>query len=192
MIGFLLPLHLEQIGRFSSTLTRLLGIAGLAIAFVWISIWARFRDLEPETPMEPSPLNAWDFLGCHALEIGSWVGTDPTEIPSTIRYLMLFPDSLDEYGREYPSYRATTIRSGENAAGISIRWFTRADTLWFVWSDDLARGGAALRKRGGELTGRAVAEFHSDSVSSSLEATANAWKVNCYTLEPSRFSQVNR
>lgn len=192
MIGCLLPLHLEQIGRFSSTLTRFLGIAGLAIAFVWISIWARFRDLEPEAPMEPSALNAWDFLGCHALEIGSWVGTDPTEISPTIRYLMLFPDSLDAYGREYPSYRATAIGSGENATGISIRWFTRADTLWFVWSDDIARGGAALRERGGELTGRAVAEFHSDSVSASLEATANAWKVNCYTLEPSRFSQVNR
>ncbi len=107
---------------------------------------------------------------------------------------MLFPDSLDEYGREYPSYRATTIESGsgENADGISIRWFTRADTLWFVWSDDLARGGVALRERGGEFMGRAVAEFHSDSVSAFLEAQANAWKVNCYTLEPGRLSQVNR
>lgn len=107
---------------------------------------------------------------------------------------MLFPDSLDEYGREYPSYRATTIGSGsgENADGISIRWFTRADTLWFVWSDDLARGGAALRERGGEFMGRAVAEFHSDSVSAFLEAQANAWKVNCYTLEPGRLSQVDR
>ena len=192
MIGFLRLLCLGSIERFNSLLARLLGIAGLAIVFVWVSIWARFRDLEPETPTDPPTLNAWDFLGCHALEIGSWVGTGPTATPPTTRYLMLFPDSLDEYGREYPSYRAASIGSGENAAGISIRWFTRADTLWFVWSDDIARGGAALRERGGELTGRAVAEFHSDSVSASLEATANAWKVNCYTLEPSRFSQVNR
>ena len=105
---------------------------------------------------------------------------------------MLFSDSLDEYGRGYPTYRAAAIGSGENADGVSIRWFTRADTLWFVWSDNIARGGAALRERGGELMGRAVAEFHSDSGSASLEAKANAWKVNCYTLEPSRLSQVNR
>ena len=170
----------------------MLGISGLAIGFVWASIWFRFRGVEPESPPHPVSLNAWDFLGCYALEIERWDGLHSMEMYPITRYLMLFPDSLDAYGRRYPTYRAAVVPIGARTDSVSIRWFTRADTLWFVWSDDIASGGAALREQGGDLTGRALAEFHSDSISASLGAKANAWKVNCYTLEPDRPSRVAR
>ncbi len=103
---------------------------------------------------------------------------------------MLLPDSVDQWGRPYTTYRAVPLTPGADAEDISVRWFTRADTLWFVWSDPAARGGAALRKVGDRLLGRAVAELFADSVE--LESTATAWEVNCYSLRPDRIGPVQR
>lgn len=103
---------------------------------------------------------------------------------------MLRPDSVDEWGRLQPSYRATALDPGVDPDDVSVRWFTRADTLWFVWTDAQARGGAALRDRGHQMVGRAVAELRGSE--RSLEAGATAWEVNCHSLRPDRIGPVTR
>lgn len=95
---------------------------------------------------------------------------------------MLFPDAFDEWGREYSTFRAIDLddpASGGREA--PYRWFTRADTLWLVWSDADVRGGIALREFGRSLSGRAGLVGRRDSAR--LDAPITAWTVNCYTRE---------
>ncbi|MCG8467293.1 MAG: hypothetical protein MJB57_03675 [Gemmatimonadetes bacterium] len=159
------------------TPNRLLSVAGLAIAFVWVSIWLRFRNFEPELPVEPRSLQAWSFLGCMELTIDEW-GSDAVEPRNAPELLMLVPDDFDEWGRTYDTFRAWPLASS-NAPdpGASYRWFTRADTLWVVWSETGTSGGVALRRFGEELSGRAGVRVGEGSVS----ATARAWPINCHT-----------
>jgi len=167
-----------------------LTIGGLAVVFVWVSIWLRLRSFEPDIPPEPISLRAWDFLGCYHLEIDSWVGETPAAPEPYIRDLMLFADSVDEWGRVQSMHRAVPLTPGTDADGISVRWFTRADTLWFVWSDVVARGGVALRRTRNRMVGRAVAELLADSTE--LESSAAGWEVNCHSLKPDRIGPVER
>lgn len=138
-------------------------------------------------------LPRWELLGCWELGLDPWrvTRTDtaararsrppppraavPVDPPG---HVMLLPDSVDPWGRVLDSYRAAPV--GDTAAGgPALRWFVRADTLWLVWSRADVRGGIALRRFDGRLVGRARAV--GDSVDAS--ARAEAWSVDCSTLE---------
>lgn len=89
----------------------------------------------------------------------------------------LLPDSADLHGRDLPSFRAVPIPEGERPGRV-LRWTVRGDTLWLVWSEPDARGGAALFAEGDSLVG--FARGVADSVDAS--APAAAWPINCSTL----------
>ena len=185
-------------------MSRLLVVAGLAVAFVWVSIGLRFRDRDatPEPPPEPPDLRVWDYLGCHRLQFDDWVadedGEAPDGDPPVVRSLMLFPDSVDEYGREMNAYRAVPLEADLDLSRLETRWFTRADTLWLVWSSPEVRGAVALRTARGGMAGRAVARSRgrADGTNAggggSVQAPVSAWEVNCYSLRPNRIGPVER
>lgn len=115
----------------------------------------------------------------------------PPELPAAVEppgVVMLLPDSTDLWGRVLDSYRAVAVDGEERAAPVgeaarharSLRWFTSADTLWLLWSKEGGtRAGAALVSDDGRMHGRARALADSADVS----AGAEAWPVNCATLE---------
>ncbi len=99
--------------------------------------------------------------------------------------ILLLPDSIDEWRREYTTYRASPV-SGPHDARLKdyLRWFLRADTLWLVWSDRSVRAGLALLTEGDRLQGggRALIEGRG-SAGGRIDGrtVASAWKVNCAT-----------
>lgn len=97
--------------------------------------------------------------------------------------VMLLPDSVDRWGRVLPSYRASAL-PGSLERERSLRWFVRADTLWFLWSERGIRAGMALQETRDGLRGRARALSGADSLDAS--AVATAWPINCATLAPRR------
>lgn len=144
-------------------------------------------------PPDRPDLPRWELVGCWELGLDPWrvtrsdgvagarsrrsppLAAVPVDPPG---HVMLLPDSVDPWGRALDSYRATPV--GDTAAGgPALRWFVRADTLWLVWSRADVRGGIALRRFEGRLVGRARAM--GDSVDAS--ARAEAWPVDCSTLE---------
>jgi len=173
-------------------------IAGAAVAFVWLSIWIRFRDFEPEAPPQPPDLLAWSFLGCLDIDVdvepeGREVDPGPEARHGELSLpdlLMLVPDDFDEWGRTYDTYRAWPLAApdGSAAQGSSYRWFTRADTLWVVWSERGMRGGVALRRDRNGLTGRARLR----SGSRSLSGRATARRINCHTRSAERVGEIRR
>ena len=182
-----------------------MAVAGLAIAFVWISIWFRFRDAAPEPPPAPPDVRLWDYLGCHHLQFDAWVPDDDGDAgpagapadPPVVRSLMLFPDSVDEFGREMETYRAIPLEADGSLTGLDARWFTRADTLWLVWSSDEVRGAVALRQGRTGMLGRAVARLRGQAAANaggggSVQAPVSAWPVNCHSLRPDRITPVDR
>ena len=183
-------------------MSRLVAVAGLAIAFVWVSLWLRFRDAVPEPPPEPPDLRVWDYVGCHRLQFDNWVadedGEAPDGDPPLVRSLMLFPDSVDEYGREMNAYRAVPLEADLDRSRLETRWFTRADTLWLVWSSPEVRGAVALRTARGGMAGRAVARLRGPAAATSaggggtVQAPVSAWEVNCHSLRPDRIGPVER
>lgn len=153
-------------------------VAVLVVATAWISIWMRFRDVGPQVPPQPRDLIAWSFLGCLDIDIDELEAEASAREQELPDLLMLVPDDFDEWGRTYDTYRAWPLASGDAPSpNGSYRWFTRADTLWVVWSEPGTRGGVALRRDRNQLTGRAV--LRSDSIS--LGARATAWPINCHT-----------
>ena len=200
--------------------------AVVSIAFVWISIWLRFREPAPEPPPAPPDLRVWDFLGCHRLQFDTWVADDGGDAPTAdgqagagqapdagaspadaggspagppvVRSLMLFADSVDEFGRPMNAYRAVPLETEGALARLETRWFTRADTLWFIWSSDEVRGAVALRDSRGGMVGRAVTRLRGAAAAASprgndaVQARASAWEVNCHSLRPDRIAPVDR
>ena len=182
-------------------MSRLAAIAGLAVVFVWISIWFRFRDTAPEPPPVPADVRVWDYLGCHRLQFDNWVPDDdgdaPPVDPPVVRSLMLFADSVDEFGREMETYRAIPLETDGDLTSLDARWFTRADTLWLVWSSDEVRGAVALRQGRTGMLGRAVARLRGQAAANagggaSVQAPVSAWPVNCHSLRPDRITPVDR
>ncbi|WP_419163444.1 hypothetical protein [Candidatus Palauibacter sp.] len=181
---------------------RLLLVVGLMMAFVWVTISLRFRDVAPEPPPEPADLRAWDFLGCHRLQFDTWVSDDDGEPaaadPPVVRSLILFPDSVDQYGRRMSARRAVPLEADADMSGLETRWFTRADTLWLIWSSSEVRGAVALRRSRGSMVGRAVARLRGQAEAAdaggggSVQAPASAWEVNCHSLRPNRIGPVER
>ncbi len=175
---------------------------GLSAVFVWVSIWFRFREVEPPPPPEPADLRLWDFLGCRHLRFDTWLadngGEDPETDPPTVRSVMLFADSVDAYGREMTAYKAVALEGDGDLSGTETRWFTRADTLWVVWSSPEVRGAVALRRSRGEMVGRAVARLRGPTAAASatgdapVQARATSWEVNCHSLRPNRIGPVDR
>jgi len=153
-------------------------LAGLAVAFVWVSIWLRFRSFEPEAPPVPRQLQAWSFLGCLEFAVDEWDSDVVPEAVGVPGLLMLVPDDFDEWGRDYETYRAWPLSSSDEPdPTTAYRWFTRADTLWVVWSEPGTSGGLALRRYGDEFTGSAGLRLDSGSAN----ARARGWHVNCHT-----------
>lgn len=179
-----------------------MAVAGASILFVWGSIWFRFREVEPPPPPEPADLRLWDFLGCRHLQFDTWVaddGGDPPEAdPPVVRSLMMFADSVDAYGRAMSAYHAAPLQGDGDLSDMETRWFTRADTLWVVWSSPDVRGAVALRQARAEMVGRAVVRLRGEAADASavgdgsLQARATSWEVNCHSLRPNRIGYVDR
>lgn len=140
----------------------------------------------------------WDFLGCRHLQFDIWLadegGEPPEADPPVVRSLMMFPDSVDAYGREMTAYKATPLEADGDLSDMETRWFTRADTLWVVWSSAEVRGAVALRRARGEMIGRAVARLRGQAAAGdgSMQARATSWEVNCHSLRPNRIGPVDR
>ena len=180
-----------------------MAVAGLSVVFVWVSIWFRFRESGPlPPPPEPADLRLWDFLGCRHLQFDIWLadegGAPPEADPPVVRSLMLFADSVDAYGREMTAYKAVPLAGDGDLSGMETRWFTRADTLWVVWSSPEVRGAVALRRSRGDMVGRAVARLRGQAAAASpagdasVQARATSWAVNCHSLRPNRIGPVDR
>jgi len=159
----------------SSSLRSGYVVAAVLIAATWVAIGMRFTETEPEEPPARSALWKWDALGCFR------VAADPfpedAGVEALPEYLMLVADSLDQWGREYETYRAVPLDS--DAVLSTYRWFTRADTLWVVWSDKRSQGGLALREGLDGFLGRARVTGTSIDVS----ARVRAWRMNCATRQ---------
>jgi hypothetical protein len=165
-------------------------IATLFAVLTWAAVWWRFNDAEPDRGVaRPPSLRAWDFEGCLELVQDPWSGEggSPAGAPDLPRFLSLVPDSLDEWGRSYDTYRAVPL--GETGRP-PYRWFVRADTLWVVWSGTDLRGGLALLEVGSSLAGRARVTSQSGPVD--LSARVEAWKVNCWSRDRPSPDRVRR
>ena len=154
---------------------------------------------ETEFPARPPPaLRRWDFVGCYDLRVDAWSFGRYVASPDSATLarltpptrIMLLPDSLDEWGRAYRTLRAVP-QSGEFDAELlrSLRWFTRADTLWLVWSAGPTRVGVALFDHGDSLVGRGAA-LRADSAQGT--ALAAAWRINCATSARERSAPYPR
>ncbi len=165
------------------------------MVFVWVTIALRFRPEEPELPPPPPDLRSWDFRGCSRLVLEGWSGDDAGFVLAP-EFVMALPDSVDAWGRPMDTYRGIPLAREGEAPEMELRWFTRADTLWFVWSNAEVRGAVALRRSQGRdrdrLTGLAIADLRGDDPDASLEARAAMWPVNCYSLRPNRILPVDR
>ena len=139
-------------------------------------------------------LVAWDLTGCWEIEAEPWrqglpdprrgdgetareeAAGDPA-LPPLPRLVMLVADSIDPSRRSSTTYRAAPLDGAGAALRDQLRWFVRADTLWIIWSDSVARAGMALTPDGQRFQGGArVLMGETD-----LSARAAAWKVNCAT-----------
>lgn len=154
----------------------------------------------PRLDLRPSSL-----VGCYELDVEPWnvardVRTpdggrvDAAEEPATggrdadrvampapltpPERVMLLPDSADAYARSSATSRAVPVPEDEDHPERALRWFTRADTLWVLWSEHGVRAGVALFEEGDRLVGSARAL--SDSIDASARATA--WRINCATF----------
>jgi hypothetical protein len=190
-------------------LKKILVVMGLMVSLTLVGLLGRGRSPEPlMEPVRPD-LRPWDFLGCLDVSLDPWTlefatqetdsvagsSTDLAEseelfatdtpapaILSPPGRLMLLPDSLDEWGRPRPTYRAVPLDADyDGRLGRFLQWFVRADTLWLLWSDGVARGGTALFASGDSLVGRARALDTAEFLDGTAWATA--WPVNCATLE---------
>jgi hypothetical protein len=150
-------------------------------------------------PPQPVTLSVRDLLGCWELDSGEWVfesarpqGSSGAESPADSASrallvlpdrLLLLPDSIDEWQRQYTTYRAAPMEGDHDPALRDyLRWFPRADTLWLVWSDRRMRAGLALLAGDGifEGAGRAlIAPADGSSQPVDGRVSAAAWKVNC-------------
>jgi len=148
-------------------------VAAILIVTIWVAIGMRFTRTPPVEPPARLALWKWDALGCYRVAADSF--PEDAGVEALPAYLMLLADSLDEWGREYDTYRAVPLDS--DAALSTYRWFTRADTLWVVWSDKRRRGGLALREGLDGFLGRARVTGNSIDVS----ARVRAWRMNCAT-----------
>lgn len=133
----------------------------------------RFFESEPPEPRARPALRVWDALGCYRLAADPFL--DAAGVKALPEYLLLVADSLDQWGRQQETYRAMPL--DEPASDATYRWFTRADTLWVVWTEGGRRGGLALREGPDGLLGRA--RVRGPSVDAS--ARVRAWRVNCAT-----------
>ena len=180
----------------------MLAVVAALVVVVWVSIWFRFREVEPPPPPDPPDLRLWDFIGCRHLRFDPWLADDDGEAPETdppvVRSLMMFADSVDAYGRRMTAYKAVPLEGDGDLARMETRWFTRADTLWVVWSSPEVRGAVALRRERMGMIGRAVARLRepaaaaSDVGPGSMQARATSWEVNCHSLRPNRVVPVER
>jgi hypothetical protein len=160
---------------------------------------------EPPPPPEPAVLNLPEMLGCWELDTGEWFFTpaqaaasagtvdsvaasiSPDSASMALLVLpdqvLLLSDSIDEWRREYVTYRAAPV-AGEHDPRLAdyLRWFIRADTLWLVWSDRSTRAGLALLAGDDRLTGAGRA-YLASSGGDRLDGrvSVSAWKVNCAT-----------
>jgi hypothetical protein len=171
------------------------------VVFVGLSLLrGALAPSSPELPPTPRVLGLPEMLGCWELDVGPWeaAGTAGSETPpvsradSTVRALLvapdrvlLLPDSIDEWRREFTTYRAVPVAGSfdPRLRGL-MRWFLRADTLWLVWSDRNLSAGLALLPRDGRLegAGRALVESMRDGTGPlDARVAASAWKVNCAT-----------
>lgn len=179
-------------------LKRILIALGLMTSLTLVALLGRGRIPAPEEQAPPPrpDLNPWDFLGCYELQVDPWeadafeAAPDSTALPPPTR-VMLMPDSVDAWGRPQSTRRAVPLGgdSDDPLADI-LRWFTRADTLWLLWSDGTTRGGVALFDEEDSLFGRARSFNAADSTD--VTAPATAWKINCATLGPERLSRRPR
>lgn len=165
----------------------MLAVASLFIVLTWIAMWARFRETEPVEPPPRPAIRMWDVPGCYRVDVEEWPDQEAAPPP---RVMFLVADSLDEYGREQETYRATALEPP--GASAEYRWFVRADTLWMVWarSSGGLRGGIALRETSDGLLGRA--RVTGPDGSPDVSARARAWKVNCATREIEPRSRIRR
>ena len=179
-------------------------IGGLVFLALSIARWLLVP--EPPSPPEPRILTLPEMLGCWELDAGEWefasaeaartstemtgAGAPSLEPDSASEALLvvpdqvlLLPDSIDEWRREYVTYRAAPV-AGDHDPRLAdyLRWFVRADTLWLVWSDRSTRAGLALLDDGDRLTGGGRAFLvGSDGGGLDGRMAASAWKVNCAT-----------
>ncbi len=110
--------------------------------------------------------------------VDDWDEEEAPEAHGLPSQLMLVADDFDEWGRRYETYRAWPLASSEASdPNTAYRWFTRADTLWVVWSELGTSGGMALRRYGDEFAGQAGIRADSRS----LNARARGWPINCHT-----------
>ena len=171
-------------------LKRILIALGLMTSLTLVALLGRARVPAPEE-LAPPPrpdLNPWDLLGCYELRVDPWEAQAFEAAPDSVTLpppplVMLMPDSIDEWGRAQATRRAVPLGGdGDDPLADILRWFTRADTLWLLWSDGITRAGIALLDDGDSLLGRARSFSAADS--SDLTALAAAWKINCATLAP--------
>ncbi len=169
-------------------LKRILIALGLMTSLTLVTLLGRARVPSPEELVPPRrpALNPWDLVGCYELRVDPWEVGAFDAAPDSVTLLppprvMLMPDSVDAWGRAQSTRRAVPLGgdADDPLAGI-LRWFTRADTLWLLWSDGTTRAGVALFDEGDSLFGRARSFSVADS--SDLTAPAAAWKINCATL----------
>ncbi|MDX1395490.1 MAG: hypothetical protein R3195_13970 [Gemmatimonadota bacterium] len=165
---------------------RLLAFAAVVVALTWGAILMRAREAADREPPPRPALRMWGMPGCYRISGDPW----PEGVEEAVGlpdHVMLVPDSLDEWGRVYETYRAEPLDVEDDRA---YRWFVRADTLWLVWSDAGVRGGLALRESADRLLGR----VRVGGAGSGADATARveAWKVNCATREIESTSRVRR
>jgi hypothetical protein len=163
-------------------------IGGLVFLALSVARWLLVP--KPPSPLEPMVLRLPEMLGCWELDSGEWVFAESVEPDSASRSLLvvpdrvlLLPDSIDEWRREYVTYRAAPL-AGDHDPRLAdyLRWFTRADTLWLVWSDRSTRAGLALLADGDRLSGGGRAHLAaSGDGRQDGRISVSAWKVNCAT-----------
>lgn len=192
-----------RIGRYEGLAENRTGKAArvavvllLALAALTVVEWMRAgRPATAERPPRPD-LRKWELTGCYELRVGPWEvdrsvapiesgdAAEPRLLSPPI-YVLLTPDSVDEWGRLQGTHRGETLSGGEGEGEVgSVRWLARADTLWLLWSAGASRGGVALFASGDSMAGRARAAERRAGVEAS--ASAAAWKINCATRERNR------
>lgn len=170
-------------------LKRIALTLGLLTSLSLVALLGRSRAPSPEE-LAPPPrpdLRPWELLGCYELRLDPWEASAfeaaPDSIPlPTPRRVMLVPDSIDEWGRPQATRRAVPLGGAdEQPLAHRLRWLTRADTLWLVWSAGATRAGVALFDDRDSLFGRARLFDARDSID--VTAPAAAWRINCATLD---------
>lgn len=183
----------------------------LVLALTALTFAERMRAPRPasaERPPRPD-LRKWELTGCYELRVGPWeldasaAPVEPAEagepgaggapasgrgeprLVSPPAYVLLTPDSVDQWGRLQRTHRAASLdRGGGEVEGSSVRWLARADTLWLLWAGGGSRGGVALFAAGDSMAGRARVSDRGAGIEAS--APAAAWKMNCANRERER------